>query len=62
MIKVPANSVDTDREALTPPVDRAINDTLIEVSPILDQTLLEMLDVTYTPDLAAPPRSCSPLG
>jgi hypothetical protein len=47
LLEEPANSADTGTEALTPLVDRTINDTLIEVSPFLDQTLLEMLDITY---------------
>ena len=47
MLEVPTNSADTGTEAPTPLIDCAINDTLIKVSPFLDETLLEMLDVTY---------------
>ena len=44
---MPTNSEDTGTETLTPLVDRSINDTLLEVSPFLDQALLEVLDVSY---------------
>ena len=47
MLELPAISVNTCTKALTPLVDCVINDALTEVSPFLDQALLEMLHVTY---------------
>ena len=47
MLEVCATCTDTSAQTAAPLADRGINDRLVELRPLVDETRFEFIDVSY---------------